>query len=86
LTPTVTATFVDTVSALRVTERFTLTHKTFSINNKYKPGFLLFHTMTRNNSSSFAKIPRSLIRHYWNPILSELRDRIFKELETLDTT
>jgi intergrase/recombinase len=32
------------------------------------------------------RIPPSIfIKHYWSPKLSELRDRIFKALEGLDT-
>jgi hypothetical protein len=52
LTPTVTAALVDAVSTLWRVKKPTLTHRPFSINSKYKPGFLLFHTVTQKNSFS----------------------------------
>ncbi|HLE75793.1 MAG TPA: hypothetical protein VI864_07115, partial [Candidatus Bathyarchaeia archaeon] len=55
MTPTVTAAFVDAASTLWRVKNPTLTHKLFSINNKYKLGFLLFHTMTQKNSFSLHK-------------------------------
>lgn len=42
LAPTVTAAFVNAVSALGQVKKPTLTHKTFSINNMHKAGFLSF--------------------------------------------
>jgi len=41
LTPTVTAALVNAVSALRIAEKPTLTHKTFSINNNAELHFYL---------------------------------------------
>jgi len=56
LAPAVTVALVNTVSTLRIAERFTLTHKTFAINNRGKAGFLPFDIMSQTNSFHFTNI------------------------------
>jgi hypothetical protein len=58
LTPTVTAAFIDTVSALWQVKKSTLTHKAFSINNRCRAGFLPFDIISQTDAFHFTNIPR----------------------------
>jgi hypothetical protein len=66
LTPTVTAAFVDAVSTLWRVKNPTLTHKLFSINNKYKHGFLPSGIITQNNASLHKHSEESIERQNQN--------------------